>query len=201
MNITNKAQLRELYDSPKERAVKKQMSTLDIHAISFIEHSPFLVISTCGKSGLMDTSPRGGAPGFVKVINDEEIVIPDSKGNNRLDSLVNIIESGVAGTLFLIPGVDETLRINGAAHISADPSLLNVFSSEGIVPKTCIIIKVKEVFLHCAKALMRSKLWLDDYKIERTNFPTMGQMLKDQIGSKEEPESQEDMIKRYEPDL
>ena len=201
MKIQTEAQLRELYSAPKERAVKKQLSALDKHCKDFIAKSPFMVLSTCNNHQQMDTSPRGGEPGFIKVISASEIVIPDSKGNNRLDSMVNIIETGLVGTLFLIPGVDETLRINGQASVSTDPELLGLFSGEKNMPKTCIVIDVKEVFLHCAKALMRSKLWQEESKTKRSDFPTMGQMLKDQIGLSGEPESQEAMIKRYQPDL
>jgi predicted pyridoxine 5'-phosphate oxidase superfamily flavin-nucleotide-binding protein len=113
----------------------------------------------------------------------------------------NIVETGRVGLLFLIPGVDETLRLNGSAIISTDDDLLKLFPNEKISPKSCIVIKVEEVFLHCAKALMRSKLWHDDYKIERKSFPTMGRMLKDQLGDTKEPESQEEMVKRYQQDL
>lgn len=201
MKIKNEAELRKLYNAPKERAVQKQMSALDQHAINFIGLSPFMILSSCNNSGQMDTSPRGGKRGFVQVLDNRTIIIPDSKGNNRLDSLVNIIETGRASTMFLIPGIDETLRINGHAHISTDEKLLNLFSREKNLMQTCIVIEIKELFLHCAKALMRSKLWLDESKVERNLLPSMGQMLKDQIGSEEKPESHEDMIKRYTPDL
>lgn len=201
MELKTEAQLRELYDDPKERAVKKQMSKIDKHVLTFIQHAPFLVISTCNKSGQMDSSPRGGNPGFVQVINDQQIIIPDSKGNNRLDSLVNIIETNTVGLLFLVPGVDETLRINGSAFISTDAQYLSLFKEEKNTPKTCLVITAQEIFLHCAKALMRSKLWQEEFKVERSSIPSMGQMLKDQIGLTEAPETQEDMIKRYTPDL
>lgn len=201
MTITNLSQLRELYDQPNERASGKQLSKLDKHAVNFINNSPFLILSTVSKNGEMDSSPRGGKSGFVKILNDHEIVIPDSKGNNRIDSLTNIIETGRVGMLFLIPGMDETLRVNGSAHISTDVELINSFPSDNRPPKTCIVIKLEEVFLHCAKALMRSKLWNPSSLIERSSMPTMGQMLKDQLSSTDTPESQEEMIKRYQYDL
>lgn len=149
----------------------------------------------------MDASPRGGNPGFVKVLNSQEIVIPDAKGNNRVDSLINIVETGRIGMLFLIPGVDETLRLNGTAFITSDTKYIEMFLSEKIPVKTCLVIKVEEVFLHCAKAFMRSKLWHEDSKIERSELPTMGQMLSDQLDSDETPETQEAMVKRYQKDL
>ena len=197
----DKSQLRNLYGSPSVRAKNKEMSELDKHAVNFIQKSPFLIISSRSKNGNIDASPRGGEPGFVQILNDSTIVIPDFKGNNRIDSLTNIADTESIGTLFLIPGVDETLRLNGSAYISNKLEYLNLFSSEKKQPITCIIIKVEEVFLHCAKAFMRSKLWDNESRIERSELPTMGQMLKDQLGSKEEAESQENMVKRYKKDL
>ncbi|WP_193164862.1 pyridoxamine 5'-phosphate oxidase family protein [Microbulbifer hainanensis] len=201
MYIESEENLRELYGFPKGRAKDKQLNALEKHAINFIEHSPFALISTYGKSGLADCSPRGGSPGFAKVINPGCIVIPDAKGNNRLDSLINIIHTGNIGCLFLIPGVDETLRINGVARISTDSNHLSLFTPERNPPKTCIELTVKEVFLHCAKALMRSKLWDPECRITRSSFPTMGAMINDQLALNEVPESQEDMIERYKNEL
>lgn len=201
MKIETENQLRELYDLPSGRAKDKVFSTLDKHAINFISKSPFIVLSTSNKNGKMDASPRGGNPGFVKVLNSQEIVIPDAKGNNRVDSLINIVETGRIGMLFLIPGVDETLRLNGAAFITSDTKYIEMFLSEKTPVKTCLVIKVEEVFLHCAKAFMRSRLWHEDSKIERSELPTMGQMLSDQSGSNETPETQEAMVKRYQKDL
>lgn len=201
MKIKTESQLRALYGYPSGRAKDKVFSKLDKHAINFIEQSPFLVLSSASTSNKLDASPRGGSPGFVKVIDDSTIIIPDSKGNNRVDSIGNIVETGRVGLLFLIPGIDETLRLNGSAHLSCDASYLNLFQSEKNPPKSCIVVTVEELFLHCAKALMRSKLWDESSKIEKTEFPSMGQMLKDQLGSKEDPESREDMVKRYTPDL
>lgn len=201
MKIESIEQLRALYNTPGERARKKQLASLEQHATSFIQHSPFLILSTFDKNGKVDASPRGGQPGFVHVLNNNEIIIPDAKGNNRLDSLGNIIETGQVGLLFLIPGIDETLRLNGKAHITTDPLLLEKFTTETKPPKTCIVVTIDEVFLHCAKAFMRSKLWSQEVQISRASFPTMGQMLKDQIGEQGEPESQEMMVKRYQKDL
>ncbi|MEL7979985.1 MSMEG_1061 family FMN-dependent PPOX-type flavoprotein [Vreelandella titanicae] len=158
--IRTTEELYQLYPEPKERALKKQLSRLDRHCQRFIELSPFVVIATGNASGF-DASPRGGEPGFIKVVDDLTLVIPDSPGNNRLDSLKNIVESGQAGLLFLIPGVDETLRINGAAHVSVDEEKLQLFASEKRAPKVVIEVTVEEAYLHCAKALMRSKLWAD----------------------------------------
>lgn len=201
MKIENESQLRELYGNPKGRAKDKVLNRLEKHAINFINTSPFLVMSTSSYKGNQDASPRGGSPGFVKVLDEKTLVIPDAKGNNRVDSISNIIETNSIGLLFLIPGVDETLRINGSAFLSTDISYLKLFIEENNPPKACIIISVKEVFLHCAKAFMRSKLWEASAQIDRESFPTMGEMLKDQLGSKEAPETREAMVARYKKDL
>lgn len=201
MRIKSVEQLREIYSLPKGRALAKQISQLETHSRNFIEKSPFLVLSTVNKSGKVDASPRGGKSGFVKVLNDNRIIIPDASGNNRLDSIQNIIEQGQIGLLLLIPGVDETLRINGKACIRVDSSLLALFDNEPKKPISVIDISVEEVFLHCAKSLMRSRLWAEDSKIIRQDFPSMGQMLKDQIGGAEPVESHQDMVKRYLRDI
>lgn len=201
MYIQSEEQLREIYGYPKGRAKDKQLPALEKHSINFIEHSPFAVISTHGQSGAVDASPRGGQPGFVKILSDTCVLFPESKGNNRLDSLVNIIETGDMGCLFLIPGVDETLRINGTARISTSAEHLSLFSDEKNPPKACIELTIKEVFLHCAKALMRSELWSLDTQIDRGSFPTMGAMINDQLSIDDIPESQEEMVVRYKDDL
>ena len=201
MKIENISQLRALYDLPNERATKKQIATLDVHARSFINKSPFAILATYNHQGQVDASPRGGKPGFVKILNEQQIMLPDAKGNNRLDSMTNILDTGRIGLLFLIPGVDETLRINGSAGIYTNKELLDQFTTENNPPKTCILVTIEEVFLHCAKALMRSGLWLQESIINRDEFPTMGQMLKDQIGLQGIPESQQAMLKRYQKDL
>jgi uncharacterized protein len=159
MYIESEKDLRELYGFPTERTNSNQLEALDEQSINFIKLSPFSVISTYGQGGLVDTSPRGGKPGFVKVVNERCIIIPDAKGNNRLDSLVNIIETGRIGCLFFIPGINENLRVNGRAHISTNEEHLNLFSYEKKLLKSCIEIAVDEVFLHCSKSLMRSNIW------------------------------------------
>ncbi|MGY0555052.1 pyridoxamine 5'-phosphate oxidase family protein [Vreelandella sp. 2A-K22] len=198
--IRTTEELYQLYPEPKERALKKQLSRLDRHCQRFIELAPFVVIATGNASGF-DASPRGGEPGFIKVVDDLTLVIPDSPGNNRLDSLKNIVESGRAGLLFLIPGVDETLRINGAAHVSVDEEKRQLFASEKRAPKVVIEVTVEEAYLHCAKAFMRSKLWADESRRERSVLPTMGQMIHEQIGRSGSPESQEEMLARYAQDI
>lgn len=201
MKIEKPEQLRDLYDQPKGRTLKKELSELDKHCIHFLSLSPFMTISSVSKNGEMDTSPRGGKPGFAKVINKNQLLIADAKGNNRLDTLTNIVETGIVGSIFLIPGIDETLRINGRAAVRTDSELLALFKDEKNPPKTCISIQIETVFLHCAKALMRSHLWANNFRVDPNNFPTMGQMIKDQIQGEETPETREAMIQRYQSDL
>lgn len=201
MNITTQEQLRKLYEWPEGRASKKVISELEKHCNNFISKSPFLVISTTDSDGKMDASPRGGVPGFVHVLNGTTLIIPDSKGNNRVDSLVNIVETGRIGILFLIPGIEETLRINGSAQISVDSDFIDLFQNEKNRPISCMVVTVEEAFLHCAKALMRSKLWKDEFMVDKKDFPPMGKMLNDQLGVNKPIENYEDMAARYKPDL
>ncbi len=199
--IDSVAALRELYPPPKGRAVKKQLDHLDTHCRRFIALSPFVVIASGGEAGGFDASPRGGEPGFVEVIDDRTLWLPDSPGNNRLDTLENLIETGQIGLLFLIPGVDETLRVNGQATVSADPEKTVRFAKEKRTPRVVIEVAVEEAYLHCAKALMRSRLWDPASMRDRSVLPTMGRMLNDQIGSDGPAESQEAMVARYQADL
>jgi hypothetical protein len=198
--IESVEELRRHFAEPSERAVRKQLARLDVHCRAFIRLSPFVVVAS-GSAGRLDASPRGGSPGFVKVVDDATLWIPDAPGNNRLDSLANVVASGRAGLLFLIPGVDETLRVNGAARVSVDPGKLEHFASDGRLPRVLLEITVEEAFLHCAKALMRSRLWSDEARQERAVLPTMGRMLADQLGTSGPVETQAQMLSRYERDL
>lgn len=200
-SISSIEALQAFYPQPKERALKKQLLQLDKHGKHFISSSPFAVISTSDKKGNMDCSPRGGQKGFIHILNEKQILIPDATGNNRLDSLKNILETGRIGMLFLIPGIDETLRLNGSAFLSSDLDLLNKFENESKPPKIVVVVSIEEVFLHCAKALMRSALWNPDLMTKPQDFPTMGKMLNDQLGQSGVPESREEMVKRYKKDL
>ncbi len=199
--INSVASLRTLYAQPTERAVRKQLDRLDVHCRKFISLSPFLVMASADGDGRLDASPRGGDPGFVKVLDERTVLIPDSPGNNRLDSLENLISQPSLGLLFMIPGVDETLRINGKASLRTDGALIDLCANERRRPPLVIAVEVREAYLHCAKSLMRSKLWDTGSKLERNVLPSMGQMLKDQIGAQGEPESNQAMRARYEKDL
>lgn len=201
MNITSVDALRALYATPGERAVKKQLSSLDRHCRRFIELSPFLVLATAGATGTMDASPRGGVPGFIKVRDERTLLVPDAPGNNRLDSLENILATGRVGLLFLVPGIDETLRVNGSAVLSQAADDLALCTDDRRVPKVVVRVTVQEAYLHCAKALMRSRLWNPESHVDRSLLPTLGQMLNDQTGIQAPAETQEEMVKRYSPDL
>jgi len=201
MTIESLEQLRSLYPAPTERAVKKQIAALDAHCRRFIELSPFVVLASSSKAGAMDASPRGGAPGFVKTPDAHTLLIPDAPGNNRLDTLENIVGTGKLGLFFMIPGIDETLRVNGTARLSSSAEHLDRFSGDKRVPKLVIEVAVAEAYLHCAKALMRSNLWKVSSQVERSALPTMGQMINSQTGIETPAETQDEMRKRYAADL
>lgn len=196
--IHSEDELRALYPPPGERSVKKQLPALDVHCRHFIELSPFCVLATYDADGRVDVSPRGGEPGFVQVQDDNTLLLPDAMGNNRLDSWVNLLQTGGVSMIFMIPGVDETLRVAGRGTLHQDQAMLDRFADWKRPPRLVMRLAIDEAFLQCAKALMRSKLWDPERRVERSVLPTMGQMLKDQIGSGEAPESQEDMLNRYE---
>jgi PPOX class probable FMN-dependent enzyme len=201
MNISTIPELRALYAAPKERAVKKQLAHLDVHCRRFIALAPFLTLASCDATGRMDVSPRGGDPGFVKVADPTTLLIPDAPGNNRLDSMENIIATRQVGLLFMIPGVDETLRVNGSAVLSCADEDIDLCANERRRPKLVVRVAVREAYLHCAKALMRSRLWDSSSRIDRALLPTIGEMINDQTGGNAPLETQEQMHKRYAPDL
>lgn len=180
-SIATEDELRTRYGTVSKLAADKQLDRLDRHARRFIELSPFLVISSHGADGLGDVSPKGDAPGFVLVLDDRTLLIPDRPGNNRLDTLSNLMTNDGVGLLFLVPGVCETLRVNGRARVVADEDVLAPTAVRGRLPATGILVAVEEVYLHCAKALVRSKLWEDDHKVERKALPSLGQMIADQV--------------------
>ena len=196
--ITTHEQLRALYAAPGERAVRKQQAQLDAHCQRFIALSPFCVLASGGGAGaLLDASPRGGTQGFVKAPDAHTLLLPDAVGNNRLDTLGNLLDDPRIGLVFLIPGVDETLRVNGTARLRDEAIYTDFFIAERQRPKLIIEVRVAEVYLHCPKALMRSRLWSADAQVDRAVLPTLGQMIHDQLGLDTEPESQVAMLQRY----
>ena len=191
--MLNESELRKLYPPPVERARLKTLRKLDRHCVNFIARSPFLCLATSSERGA-DVTPRGDEPGFIHVLDDGTLAIPDWPGNNRLDSLSNIFANPQVALLFFIPGVQETLRVNGTAEITTNPDLMNRWERNGKRPRAVVVVTVREAFLHCGKALIRSRLWQDDYKIERRELPPYGRMLKDQIETTETAEEMQDSI-------
>ena len=209
MHITTLQALRTIYKPASERALKKEIPELDAHALQFIGLSPFVVLASGGATADLDAdldaSPRGGEPGFVKVLDAQTLLIPDSPGNNRLDTLENIIATGRLGLLFLVPGFDETLRVNGRAVLSTDAADIQLFAEAKRPPTLVIRVTVEAVYLHCAKALMRSQLWDASRHLDRATMPTMGEMLRDQIqafkGETIDVEPHDQMLERYRQSL
>jgi PPOX class probable FMN-dependent enzyme len=157
--ITTEAELRTVIGEPTAMTKRKGLKELDIHSRAFMMRSPFLLLGTCDANGKGDVSPRGDGPGFVHVLDNKRIVIPERPGNRRADSLRNIIQTGSVGMLFLIPGVEDIFRINGRAWLTRDPELLQKLEAMGKVPLIAIGVEVEECYFHCAKAIKRSKLW------------------------------------------
>jgi len=185
--IADENDLRKLYPAPIERARLKTLRKLDQHCTGFIARSPFVCLGTCSERGA-DIAPRGDEPGFVLVLDEVTLAIPDWPGNNRLDSFANILLNPQVALLFFIPGVDETLRVNGVAEITTRAELMDRWDRNGKRPRAVLVVTVREAFLHCGKALIRSRLWLDDFKIARAQLPPYGRMLKDQIETTETAE-------------
>jgi uncharacterized protein len=179
--IGQEGELREVFGHAEGLAVQKSRPTLDKHSRQFMAMSPFLVIATSNANGKADVSPRGDPPGFVFVVDDKRFLIPDRPGNNRLDTMVNIVENPNVACLFFIPGFEDTLRVAGKAVITTDADLLAHCTVQGKQPKAGIMVTVDEVFLHCAKALKRSKLWHGDYKQDRSQMPSIARIILEQV--------------------
>lgn len=178
------ATLDALYAKPHPIAAAKDIGWVDPHGRRFVEMSPFVALASVGPTGAVDVSPRGGGPGFVHVSKDgKTLTLPDRPGNNRLDSLRNIAEgSGEVGLMFMIPGVDDIYRVNGVARLVEDAALAAEHVEFGKTPKTLLVIAVREAYLHCPKALMRSDLWGDSHRVDRASLPSLSEMVSDQLG-------------------
>ncbi|MBC4015169.1 pyridoxamine 5'-phosphate oxidase family protein [Siccirubricoccus deserti] len=172
--VTTLEQLGAIYDPPRELVLKKVAPKLEPKSKAFIAASPFAILATCGGNGPHAT-PRGDAPGFIVPLDDQTLALPDRRGNNRLDGLRDILENPEVALLFLIPGVGETLRINGTARLTADPALRDRFLAQGKPPATVLLVTVREVYMQCAKAIMRSKLW--GGRERPAAVPSMGALL------------------------
>ncbi len=179
--LTSEADLREHYLMPGAGPLDKQLDHIDKHCASFIALSPFVCIGTSREGALPDVSPRGGEPGFMKVQDSKTLLMPDWPGNNRLDTLTNVVSSGSVGLLFFIPGINDMLRVNGRAEVSVEPGLIGQFEMRGRNPRSVLVVHVEEAYLHCTKALVRSALWDADKQVERSVLPSTGTMYRDQM--------------------
>ena len=177
--ITSQEQIREVIGHPSERVVNKAISILDEHCRALIAKSPFLLIASTDQSGNMDISPKGDPPGFVQVLDDKTLAIPDRPGNRRADTFLNILQNPGVGLLFLIPGQRETLRISGTAKIVRDAWLLEEMVIQGKKPSFALVVTVKEAFLHCAKCVIRSHLWEPEHWPDLEGLPSLARILID----------------------
>ncbi|MCP3373441.1 pyridoxamine 5'-phosphate oxidase family protein [Bradyrhizobium cajani] len=192
--------LATIYAKPSPRVIAKARPAIDAHAKKFIEMSPFCVLATSGADGSVDASPRGGSIGFVHVAGPNQLLMPDRSGNNRIDSFRNVVEgSGFVHLLFFVPGIDETLRVGGRGTLSADPDLLAAMVEFGKPPRAVLNVAVSEVYFHCGKALMRSKLWSSE-KVQRSVMPSITEIIHEQT-SLGEPDSQAVVEERYKEQL
>jgi PPOX class probable FMN-dependent enzyme len=176
--IRDEAALQALYGEPSPASIAKETDFIHPHYRAMIEASPFMAIASVGPEGL-DVTPRGDPPGFVHVLDERTLLIPDRRGNNRLDTLRNIIRDDRVALLFLIPGIGETLRVNGRASISVAPELIERFPFRGTLPKAVIVVRTEAVYFQCPKALIRSELWNPEKHISRKSLPSTGTILAD----------------------
>jgi len=174
--VTTMERLESLYDTPSGPAVAKEIDHINSGYRKLIEAAPFVTIATSGPEGL-DCSPKGDPAGFVRVLDEKTLAIPDRPGNNRLDGMRNLLRDPRIAVLFLIPGVGETLRVNGRADVSVDPQLMESFAMNGKLPRAIIVVHVERVYFHCSKAIVRSKLWDETTKIARTSLPSTGTLI------------------------
>jgi len=180
--VSTREELRARYGEASPRAKAKELKKLDGHCRGFLAKSPFVLIGSQDASGRADVTPKGDKPGFVAVLDDHTLAIPDRPGNNRLDTWENLLENPSVGLLFLIPGMDETLRVEGIGRITFDDSLRARTAAEGKLAISVLVVEVRSAFMHCAKAFMRSELWKPETWPDRSKLPTLGKILKDQIG-------------------
>jgi PPOX class probable FMN-dependent enzyme len=179
--LKTREELRSVYKQPGDTPIRKELKRLDAHCRNFLAKTPFVLIGTQDTSGNGDVTPKGDKPGFIAILDDNTIAIPDRPGNNRLDTLENLLVNPAIGLIFLIPGMNETLRINGEARITLDAGLRDRLVVEGKAPQSVIVVKIRSAYMHCAKAFMRSDLWNPKAWPPRSEMPTLGEILKDQL--------------------
>jgi uncharacterized protein len=195
--ITDVQTLRDVVGEPRNESCTKGYDFLDVHAKRFLALCPFLCLGTTSRDGKADVSPRGDPPGFVKVIDDRTILIPERPGNRRADTMQNLLENPPVGIVAFLPGVDETLRMNGRGSVTNDPELLAGTEVRGKAAKYGIVVDLEEVFFHCGKAIIRSDLWGGKFKIERSEFPRLAEILRDQKWGDDIDQIQNDIDESY----
>jgi uncharacterized protein len=179
--IETEAELRTVYKQPTANVVAKNIRHIDKHFRRFIELSPFVCMGSMGPDGIGDVTPRGGEPGFVQVFDETTLIMPDRPGNNRIDSYCNLLHRPGVGLLFFIPGFEDTLRVNGIARIATDEELMGRFIVDGKLPRSVLVIEVKDAYLHCGKAIRRAGLWNANAQVDRSTFPSAGEIYRDQL--------------------
>ncbi|PSJ57125.1 pyridoxamine 5'-phosphate oxidase family protein [Pseudaminobacter soli (ex Li et al. 2025)] len=192
--VTETDEICRIGGDPMPGAVEKVFDRLDRYGRQFIALSPFLCMGSTDAQGSADVSPRGDAPGFVAVLDDRTLLIPERPGNRRFDTMKNLMRNPAVGIIFFVPGINETLRLNGHAKVVDDAALLAGLAFGGHVPKLGITVTIHEVFFHCARALLRSKLWESSARIDRADFPTMGEIVKAQLQLREDEKAIETNI-------
>ncbi|MCG9917439.1 MAG: pyridoxamine 5'-phosphate oxidase family protein [Phenylobacterium sp.] len=195
--------LDQLYRAPGKLVMDKVLDHVERHGRAFIGHSPFCVVSSAGPGGTVDVSPRGGEPGFVQVSEDgKTLFLPDRPGNNRLDTLRNLLAGdGQIGLMFMIPGFDDVYRVNGRASATDDGPLLSCFEEFGRLPRLVLMVEVQEAFIHCPKAIMRGRLWDPEARMERSVLPSGAEMISDQLNLGKLPVTNEQIIDSYRQQL
>ncbi|CAN7246925.1 pyridoxamine 5'-phosphate oxidase family protein [Bosea sp. LjRoot90] len=197
LTVDDPAQLRSLVGEVHPLAQKKVLDRLDQFCRDFIALSPFLVLASADDEGRADASPRGDGPGFVQVLDDRTLLIPDRRGNNRVDSFANVLSAPGVGLVFFVPGINETLRVNGRARMTTDAALLQPLAMQEKAPKLGLIVEVDEAYFHCGKALIRSKLWAQESQVERGSFPTLGRIVAEQTKAIDAAEADANMEEGY----
>lgn len=195
--IRDAAALRGQFGPVGPLAARKVLDHIDDYGRRFIALAPFLVVTSADKAGHVDASPRGDAPGFVAVADSRTLVIPDRRGNNRIDTFLNLLESPGVGLIFLVPGIDETFRVNGTAALTQDAALLEPMRAQGKVPAAGLVVQVREAFFHCGKAMIRSGLWDPARHVARDTFPSLGRILSDQTAAADVAEAEATIADAY----
>lgn len=197
IEVADAQQLRALVGEVHLLAERKVLDRLDHFCRDFIALSPFLVLASSDSEGRADASPRGDGPGFVQVLDEKTLLIPDRRGNNRVDSFGNVLSSPGVGLVFFVPGINETLRVNGRARLTRDEALLEPTTVQEKTPKLGLLVEVDEAYFHCGKALIRSKLWAQDAQVERGSFPALGRIVAEQTKAVDAAEADANLEEAY----